>query len=301
MRAPIEVRDLVLHGHRVSYRQAGRGPVVLLLHGVAGRSASWEPVMRHLAADFTVIAPDLIGHGESAKPRGDYSLGAFASGVRDVMAALGHDRATVVGHSLGGGIAMQFAYQFPERAERLVLVSSGGLGKEVSFVLRSAALPGAELVLPLLFGRPVLRAGATLAGFFGRLGFEPGADLAEMATAVASFQDAETRRAFLATVRNVIDVTGQSVSATDRLYLAANVPTLLAWGEDDPIIPAAHGRAAHALIPGSRLELYAGAGHFPHLDDPVRFSEDLRDFILSTEPAAADPDRTRELLLAGAA
>ncbi len=301
MPGPIEVREILLHGHRMSFREAGDGPVVLLLHGIAGNSASWEPAMRRLARDFTVLAPDLLGHGESAKPRGDYSLGAYASGVRDLLAALGHDRATVVGHSFGGGIAMQFAYQFPERTERLVLVSSGGLGREVSLALRSATLPGSELVLPLLFGPPVLRIGAVVAGLAGRLGFRPGADLAEVASSIASFRDAEARRAFVATARSVIEFGGQRINATDRLYLAQAVPTLLAWGDRDPIIPVGHALAAHELIPGSRLELYPGAGHYPHLDDPVRFAEDLRDFILATDPSAADPGRTRELLLAGAA
>src|SRR3954454_11891864 len=133
--------EIELHGHRVCFRLEGEGPVVVLIHGITGRSAQWEPAIEHLARHHTVLAPDLLGHGESAKPRGDYSLGAYAAGVRDLVAALGHDRATVVGHSLGGGIAMQFAYQFPERVERLVLIASGGLGREVHPILRAATLP----------------------------------------------------------------------------------------------------------------------------------------------------------------
>src|SRR5438105_1742084 len=127
---------ITIHGHQVAYRAAGDGPPVLLIHGIAGASTTWAHVLPLLARNQTVVAPDLLGHGESAKPRGDYSLGAYASGIRDLMAALGHDRATIVGHSLGGGVAMQFAYQFPERCERLVLVASGGLGKEVSPLLK---------------------------------------------------------------------------------------------------------------------------------------------------------------------
>src|SRR5919198_5217771 len=147
----IEIRteEIELHGHRVSYRVAGEGPVILLIHGIAGSSGQWEPAMALLAGDHTLIAPDLLGHGRSAKPRGDYSLGAYAAGLRDLMVALDHPRSTVVGHSLGGGVALQFAYQFPERTERLALVSSGGLGREVHFLLRAATLPGSELVLPL--------------------------------------------------------------------------------------------------------------------------------------------------------
>ena len=142
--------ELTLHGHAVTYRTAGSGPVLLLLHGIANSSQTWENVAPRLSERFTLIAPDLLGHGESATPRGDYSLGAHATGVRDLLTALGIEHVTVVGHSLGGGIAMQFAYQFPERCERLVLVSSGGLGREVHLLLRAAALPGADYVLPLL-------------------------------------------------------------------------------------------------------------------------------------------------------
>ena len=121
-----------------------------------------------LARDFTVIAPDLLGHGDSAKPRGDYSLGACASLMRDLMLALGHERATIAGHSLGGGIAMQMAYQFPERVERLILVSSGGLGRAVTPLLRAVALPAAEYVLPLLTAEWLVDAGTKLGGWTQR-------------------------------------------------------------------------------------------------------------------------------------
>src|SRR3954451_12671374 len=141
----VEHKCLPVHGNLVRYDEAGAdsgGPVVVLIHGIASRAAQCKGVMAELRRTCHVIAIDLLGHGESAKPRGDYSLGAQACGIRDLLAALGHDRITLVGHSLGGGIAMQFAYQFPERVERLVLVNSGGLGSEVSAWLRAASLPG---------------------------------------------------------------------------------------------------------------------------------------------------------------
>jgi pimeloyl-ACP methyl ester carboxylesterase len=288
--------EIVLHGHRVRFRQGGEGPAVVLIHGITGSSSTWEPVMGLLARHCTVIAPDLLGHGGSAKPRGDYSLGAYASGIRDLLVALGHDEATVVGHSLGGGVAMQFAYQFPERVERLVLVSSGGLGRQVNAILRSAALPGAELVLPLLASGPILDAGAWLGRVAGRVGLRPGADLEEMARGFASLGDLETRQAFIHTVRGIIDVGGQRVSAEDRLYLAAEIPSLLVWGEDDPMIPLRHGRRAHEAMPGSRLEVFEGAGHFPHRDDPIRFVTDVSDFMATTEPAQVDPEVMRRRL-----
>src|SRR4051812_49850958 len=153
-----EQREITLHGHRVAYRQAGEsGPVLLLIHGITGNARQWDEVMPLLAQHYHVIAPDLLGHGESAKPRGDYSLGAYAAGVRDLLITLGHKRATVVGHSLGGGIAMQFAYEYPPFAERLVLVKSGGLGREGHPLLRAAAPPGSGVVLPPLAGSPVPR------------------------------------------------------------------------------------------------------------------------------------------------
>jgi pimeloyl-ACP methyl ester carboxylesterase len=290
--------ELTLHGHRVRYLTAGSGPPLVLVHGITSSADTWVDAMRGLARDHTVIAPDLLGHGASAKPRGDYSLGAYASGVRDLLAALGHDRVTIAGHSLGGGVAMQFAYQFPERTERLVLVSSGGLGREVNLLLRAAALPGAEFVLPLLvpswLGGAV--SGAGRVGELLRLRARP--DLGEVVRGFLSLNDAEARAAFLHTLRAVIDPGGQRVSAADRLYLAGSLPTLIVWGERDPIIPAAHGRAAHAAMPGSRLEIFESSGHFPHMDEAVRFVEVLCDFLATTEPAALDPDALRERLRA---
>jgi len=274
-----------LYGHRVTYRTAGEGPVLLLLHGVTNSSQTWEPVAEELAGSFTVIAPDLLGHGESATPRGDYSLGAHASGVRDLLTLLGHDRATVVGHSLGGGIAMQFAYQFPERCERLVLVSSGGLGPEVHLLLRAAALPGADYVLPLITSRRLLGAGRGVGGVLQRLRLAPGGDLALLAEGFASLDNRGSREAFLHTVRAVIDPSGQRVSAYDRLGLASLMPSLVVWGENDSIIPVAHGETAHAAMPGSRFVVFPGAGHLPHHADPERFADELLRFCRETEPA----------------
>jgi pimeloyl-ACP methyl ester carboxylesterase len=292
--------ELTLHGHRVRYLIAGSGPAVVLIHGITSSADTWAAAMTGLAREHTVIAPDLLGHGASAKPRGDYSLGAYASGVRDLLAALGHDRVTVVGHSLGGGVAMQFAYQFPERTQRLVLVSSGGLGREVNLLLRAAALPGAELVLPFLVPGWLDRVvdGAGWAG--ARLGLRVRQDLAEMVRGFLSLNDAEARAAFLHTLRAVIDPGGQRVSGHDRLYLTANLPTLLLWGERDPIIPVSHAHAAQAAMPGSRLEVFAASGHFPHMDDTFRFVEAMRDFLATTAPARLDPETLRSRILGGA-
>jgi pimeloyl-ACP methyl ester carboxylesterase len=299
--SPVHTHEITLHGHKVFYRAGGDGPLLVLIHGITSSSATWEPVLPLLAEHFTILAPDLLGHGDSAKPVGDYSLGAYACLVRDLMLTLGHDSGTIVGHSLGGGVAMQVGYQFPELMDRLVLVSSGGLGREVSLFLRAATLPGAELVLPLLASGPVLRAGETVGRALGAVGLRTGSDLGEIARGIASLNDVGARSAFVHTARSVIDVRGQRVDARDRLYLAQAVPSLLIWGERDPIIPAVHGARAHELMPGSRLELFEGAGHFPHLDEPVRFAGLLRAFTRDTEPAHVSLDDARELILAHAA
>ncbi len=291
------LRHIRIHGHEVGYRIAGQGPALVLIHGLTGSSTTWREVMPTLARRFTVVAPDLLGHGQSAKPRGDYSLGAFASGVRDLLVALGLERATVVGHSLGGGIALQLAYQFPERCERLVLVSSGGLGKEVHAILRAVSLPGSEVVLPLVLAPQVQRLLASVAEAASRLGVRPSVRSAEIWRSYAGLTETQGRTAFVQTVRSVIDVTGQRVSARDRLYLAQEVPTLILWGDRDRIIPVAHAHATHESIAGSTLRVVEGAGHFLPFEAPAEFLEAVLGFIDATDPAEPDESRFRTLML----
>jgi len=291
----LEQNTIVLHGRPIAYMRAGSGPVLLLIHGMAGTSETWQQVIEPLAREHTVIAPDLPGHGASGPGAGDYSLGALAAGLRDLLAALGHDRATLVGHSLGGGIAMQFSYQFPEFTERLVLVSSGGLGPEVNPVLRAAALPGADIFIAAT-SRPASIVGSALARGFGAVGLRPNADVAEVSRGYASLADADHRAAFLATVRSVIGTSGQRVNAADRLYLAADIPVLLIWGARDPIIPVGHGRDAQRAIAGSRLEIFDDVGHLPQVQAPGRFIAALETFIAESDPASFDADRWRSRL-----
>jgi pimeloyl-ACP methyl ester carboxylesterase len=281
-----------LHGHRVDYRVAGQGPPVVLIHGMVNSSRHWEQVARRLADRYTVIAPDLIGHGDSATPRGDYSLGAHAAVIRDVLAAIGVERATIVGHSLGGGVAMQYFWQFPERTERLVLVSSGGLGEEVSPLLRTVSLPGARYALSLLAHRRVLDA---LWWLGGRLPSK-GVYVKAVVRALRPLERPGAREAFLQTLRAVIDRQGQRVSARDRLYLLESMPTMIVWGGRDRTIPVEHGRAAHAAIGHSRFEVLDRAAHFPHLEDPAALAEVLADFIESTEPGSIDDGDWAQIL-----
>ena len=294
------LRHIDLHGTQVGYRMAGQGPAVVLVHGLALSSTTWWPVMPALAERYTVIAPDLLGHGKSGKPRGDYSLGAYASGIRDLLVALDIERATFVGHSLGGGIVMQFAYQFPERCERLVLVASGGLGKEVNGLLRAVTLPGAEYVLPIIL-TPWLRVRAEAVGsWFNKLGWRPGPTLGQVWRSYTNLTDRAGQQAFVHTVRSVIDISGQRVSARDRLYLASAVPTMIVWGEDDGIIPVDHAYATQEAIPGSRLEVLPHAGHFLPFEQHEWFAGVLLDFLDSTEPAEVRDHGFRETLLSRA-
>jgi pimeloyl-ACP methyl ester carboxylesterase len=296
-RSELRLRHVNIHGHEVGYRMAGEGPAILLVHGVTGSSTTWREVMPVLAERFTVLAPDLLGHGESAKPRGDYSLGAFASGIRDLMVALDIDRATFVGHSLGGGVALQMAYQFPQRCERLVLVCSGGLGKEVSPLLRAVSLPGSELVLPVLMAPQIRQALEAVGSVLSKVGLRPGIRGREAWRSYTGLTETHGRVAFIHTIRSVIDPLGQRVSARDRLYLAQEVPTLIVWGGRDRIIPVDHAHAAHELIPGSVLKIVAEAGHFVPFETPEPFLEALLSFIDSTEAADPHEQHFRELVL----
>ena len=290
-----QTKSVTIHGREVTYSSDGEGPVLLLIHGMAGTCESWREVIEPLARQSTVIAPDFPGHGGSAPGGGDYSIGALAAGLRDLLLALGHDRATLVGHSLGGGVAMQFAYQYPEMVERLALVSSGGLGPEVTPILRAAALPGADLFIAATAG-PAAQIGSVIGRGLGAIGLRPDTDVAEVARGYASLSDADRRAAFLASVRGVIGTGGQLIDAADRLYLADGLPVLIVWGSRDPIIPVRHAEDAHRAIPGSRLEILDDVGHVPQLEAPGRFLVALEAFLRDTEPARFDPDEWRARL-----
>jgi len=296
---PYAVQYTTLHGYRRAFVRAGSGPVVLLIHGIGDSSDTWRPVLDDLARDHTVIAPDLLGHGRSEKPRADYSVAAYANGMRDLLGVLEIDRVTVVGHSLGGGVAAQFAYQFPDRCERLVLVGSGGVGRTVSPLLRMATVPGAELMMPLFALAPVKMLSRMTAEVLRHFDTALGRDAEEVLAVFDALPDTSARRAILRTLRSGVDWRGQVITMLDRAYLAEGIPTLLIWGRRDAIIPLGHGRLAHAAMPGSRLEIFDEAGHFPHHFAPERFSEVVVDFMSHTEPAHYDPEAWRVRLRNG--
>lgn len=287
----------MIHGYRRAFRIAGSGPPLLLLHGIGDSSETWLDVIEPLARRFTVIAPDLLGHGESDRPRADYGIGAYACGMRDLLATLDVDRVNVLGHSLGGGIAMQFAYQFPERCERLVIVGSGGLGRSVHPLLRAAAAPGAEIVLPIVTqpaARWLIRNTTPLVRRAPLIGLGPDTDY--VVRRFDGLSSGRARSAFLRTLRAGVDARGQVVTMLDRCYLAAGLPTMVIWGAQDRIIPVRHAHAAHRALAGSRLEIFINSGHFPHHDEPDRFATVVRSFLTSTPASTHDAAQWRELL-----
>ncbi len=287
-----ELKFLELHGNRLAYRDEGQGDAILLLHGMAGSSETWRSVIRPLSRKYRVIAPDLLGHGQSAKPRSDYSLGAFAVLLRDLLDELGVARATIVGHSLGGGVAMQFVYQHPDYCERLVLIGSGGLGPDVGWTLRLLSAPGAELIMPIIAPPPVLTAGEKVRSWFAKMGIESPRG-AEIWNAYSSFADAETRQAFLRTLRSVVDYRGQSVSALNRLNVRADMPIMAIWGEQDAIIPVQHAFAALEARPDARVEVMPGVGHFPQVERPTEVVDLIDDFISSQQAADIEQPATQ--------
>ena len=295
MRNDFAAQHVPIHGHDVVYRRAGSGEAVVLVHGLAGSSRAWKDVMPALARTHDVIAPDLLGHGESAKPLGDYSLGAHASGLRDLMVTLGIPSATLVGHSFGGGVVMQVAYQHPELCDRMVLVDSGGLGRDVSWLLRLGTLPFAEYAMPLVFSRWVADRGTDISRHLHRRGVRS-SRLGEVWRSYSSLAGTDNRKAFVRTIRTVIDTSGQTVSALDRLYLASHVPTLIMWGEDDRIIPVSHAHVAHDAIEGSRLRILPGVGHFPQTEVPDQFVSELLEFLAETPAVARSGPSLQEIL-----
>ncbi|MEV0080403.1 alpha/beta fold hydrolase [Nocardia neocaledoniensis] len=295
-----QVQFIEVHGYRRAFRMAGSGPPLLLIHGISDSSATWSPVFDALAEHYTVIAPDLLGHGESAKPRADYAIAAYANGMRDLLSVLGIERATLVGHSLGGGIAMQFVYQFPERVQRVALVCPAGMGAGVHPAFRLATLPGAGPGLMAVTSWPVrtaVRAAIPVVRELGGLGLGPDSDY--VLRLYGQLSETGARNAFLRTIRAAADRRGQSITMLDRGYLAAHLPTLIIGGTRDTVIPSVHAERAHRAFPGSLLEIFEGAGHFPHHHDPDRFAKLLHAFIEQTDPAVFDAQRWQRTLRRG--
>jgi pimeloyl-ACP methyl ester carboxylesterase len=294
-----DVQFVTIHGHRRAFVKTGSGPVILLLHGLGCDHTTWSPVIGELAKSFTVLAPDLLGHGQSAKPRADYSVGGYANGMRDLLTVLGIDKVTVVGHSFGGGVAMQFAYQFPERTERMMLVASGGLGREVAPGIRAITTPGFHQLMGLVTLPVVRQVNTGVLRALSHVPLRATRDLSEVADIIETFKDPHARAAIQHVVRAVVDWRGQIVSMADRAYLTEVMPMSVVWGRDDMVIPVRHASNAAALAPRARIDVIPDAGHFVHKDHPDRFVRLLSDFVHSTEPARHSRSRWRTMLKAG--
>jgi len=282
-------------GNRLYYQDVGpaEGPVVVLVHGLVSDSSTWEPAIVALAArGIRVIAPDLLGHGASDKPASaDYSLDGFARSVRDLLDSLDVPRATLVGHSLGGAIAMHFAYHYPAHAERLVLIAAGGLGKDVHPALRAAAVPGSSLVLGLFVNRATVGAVRWLRPH--RAFRLPPAAVTNLRRAFGGLAHPAGRAAFLASLRSVIAPSGQRGNLIEMRYLADHVPTLIAWSEHDHVIPVSHAHALHEHLPSSRLVLFSGGSHQPHYRHAEDFAAAVAEFLSTTSPAAGTRESVR--------
>jgi pimeloyl-ACP methyl ester carboxylesterase len=296
-----ELQRVTIHGHERVFVKAGQGPALLLLHGLGCDHTTWLPVLDSLARHYTVIAPDLLGHGLSAKPRADYSVGGYANGMRDLLTVLGIDKVTVVGHSFGGGVAMQFAYQFPERTERMVLVSPGGMGPEVTPIIRAVTLPGFQRAMGLATLPGVRHLGKAGLRALSRTGLTATRDLDEVAEIFESFRDPHARAAITHVVRSCVDLKGQIVTMVDRAYLTQAMPMLVVWGTDDQVIPSKHAENVARIAPGAVVEILPNSGHFPHKDHPERFVKTLNAFVRGTTPASYHRGRWRQLLRNGPA
>ena len=295
-----EVEYLTIHGHRRAFVRTGSGPALLLLHGLGADHTTWDRVIDQLARRYTVVAPDLLGHGESAKPRADYTLGGYANGMRDLLTVLGIDKVTLVGHSFGGGVAMQFAYQFPERTERLMLVGSGGLGPEVTPVIRAITTPGFEHFMgPLTL--PGVRHVAAAAMRGAQAHRDQGVprlrrgrgDLRDVPASTTPARPSRTSRGPSSTGAARSSPWPTARTSPRRCRCASSGARTT--GSSRPPTP----RWPPTLAPGARVEVIANAGHFPHKDHPERFVRIVNDFVRKSQPATYSRARFRSLLKEG--
>jgi pimeloyl-ACP methyl ester carboxylesterase len=277
-------RTVLAGGHVLAYQEAGPadGSVVVLLHGLASDSDTWDRALAPLASHgLRVLALDLLGHGESDKPNSTYLLTDFADSLGCFLDALGIASATLCGHSFGGAIALFFGSRHPERVERVVLVSTGGLGREVHPVLRAAALPVAPAVLRAAM-RPGLRRLYRRPGLHRALRLTPD-NLVNLKRAARALGSDAGQASFFASLRGVIAPSGQRTASAEMRAFAERVPTLLIWNEGDPVIPLAHAQAlADRAQQRSRLVVFPNRGHEPHRRNAELFADEVAAFVQSS-------------------
>ncbi len=275
----LERRFVTVCNFQMSYLTGGQGEPVVLLHGLGADNSTWRKVLPELARHFTVYALDMFGCGQSDKPLIEYTVEAMAHYVRLFMDAVSIKQAHLIGHSLGGGIAMQTLYFSPERVQRVVLIDSGGLGRDVHWLLRMTTLPGAHRIIGMLTD-PRSRL-LELLGKMEEYEVRPlNAEFeSEIPVTMGRLRDPDVRRSFLRMLRAVGSLSGQTVSALSRLPERADRQFLLIWGERDRIIPAAHGRAAATLLPNAHLVVIPNCFHQPHIEYPLQFLQLTLDFL----------------------
>lgn len=272
---------LDVFGRQVAVQVDGSGDPIVFLHGLGSTSESWQSTIDCLGGSMLTIAIDLAGHGRSARDRGDYSITANAVLVRGVLDRLGIDQALIVGHSYGGGVALAEAVIFPEKVAGLALVASGGLGPEAAFVLRVMSLPFVgEIASLAIHPWLVSRLDATL-DRLSSFGFREPSELRQTRQTLRSLSDLAARGTFLDTLRGVVNVRGQQVNGAERLDRVGDIPVLVVWGDRDPMLPSSHADVVGRAIPHARIEIFAGAGHFPHAQDPDRLAGLLVDVATS--------------------
>lgn len=280
MSQPFARKTALAGGHVLAYQAAGPedGPAVVLLHGLASDADTWDRAIGPLAAHgLRVLAVDLLGHGHSDKPDCPYLLSDFADSLGHFLDALDVPAATLCGHSFGGAIAIYFGSQHPERVERVVLVSAGGLGREVHPVLRAAALPVAPLLLRAAL-RPRLRQLYRRPGLHRALRLTPD-NLANLRRAARALGSEAGQASFFASLRGVIAFSGQRAASREMRAFAEQVPMLLVWNENDPVIPLTHAQRHALATPTSRLVVFPRGGHEPHRRSAERFADEVAAFM----------------------
>jgi pimeloyl-ACP methyl ester carboxylesterase len=260
------------------------GAPLVLLHGLSDSHSSWMHLVPRLALDRRVLVPDLPGHGLSGRPDASYELKWYAHTMARWLELRGLESVDVVGHSFGGGVALMMLPECRRRIRRLILVSSGGLGREISFLLRLASVP----YLVEHFGQPFMGP-ATRLGLMatcGPLSQEEGAKRSAMNARSGS------ARAFARTVRDIIDWRGQRRSFLERPPDLALPPIAVFWGEHDAVIPISHARTLARSMDGVRLTVFDGCGHYPHHQQPEAFVRAVGSFLGDPAVRAARPIST---------
>jgi pimeloyl-ACP methyl ester carboxylesterase len=268
-------RDYVdVNGMNIYYTMAGQGPPVVVLHGLGASHLTWQENFEALAENFTVYAMDIPGHGDSVKEGVTYTIEAGIAFTLGFFDAMGLSSAALVGNSMGGLIALKVALAQPERLTHLSLIDTAGFGKEIAPFLRIMSLP----FIGELAERPVTRSTANMLHqiFAGRdIASET---LINELVRTRSLPGAKT--AVLKTLRAGVNIFGMK-----RVHRLLNrlpelpMPITVVWGGRDRFFPVSHAYAAAEMVPTAKLLVLPEAGHWPHMQEPEVFNNELIAFL----------------------